>query len=95
MQFGLTDEQRLFQQVIRKFVDARVRPVAHDWEASGRYPTEIVDGFRELGLFGLTVPEEYGGLGADAVSLALAFEEIARGWMGVAGILGSHTLSAG
>lgn len=93
MQFGLTDEQQMFQQVIRKFVDAEVRPVAHEWEATNRYPTEIVEGFREMGLFGLTVPEQYGGLGADAVSLALAFEEIARGWMGVAGILGSHTLS--
>jgi alkylation response protein AidB-like acyl-CoA dehydrogenase len=93
MQFGLTDEQQMFQQVIRKFVEAQIRPVAHEWEATGRYPTEIVDGFREMGLFGLTVPEQYGGLGADAVSLALAFEEIARGWMGVAGILGSHTLS--
>lgn len=93
MQFGLTDEQQMFQQVIRKFVDAEVRPVAHDWEASGRYPTEIVDGFRELGLFGLTVPEQYGGLGADTVSLALAFEELAQGWMGVAGVLGSHSLS--
>jgi alkylation response protein AidB-like acyl-CoA dehydrogenase len=93
MQFGLTDEQQMFQQVIRKFVDAQIRPVAHDWEASGRYPTEIVNGFRELGLFGLTVPEQYGGLGADTVTLALVFEELAQGWMGVAGVLGSHTLS--
>src|SRR2546430_13636465 len=48
---------------------------------------------REMGLFGLTVPEQYGGMAADMVSLALAFEEISRGWMGVAGILGSHSLS--
>src|SRR5690349_22327713 len=48
---------------------------------------------RELGLFGLLVPEEYGGLGADMVSLAVVFEEISRGWMGIAGIIGSHSLS--
>jgi alkylation response protein AidB-like acyl-CoA dehydrogenase len=62
-------------------------------EASGAYPDEIVAGLAGLGLFGLTIPEEYGGLGADMVSLAIVFEEISRGWMGVAGILGSHTLS--
>src|SRR5690349_2360247 len=48
---------------------------------------------RDLGLFGLTVPEEYGGLGIDMVSFALVFEEIAKAWMGIAGILGSHSLS--
>ncbi|WP_344458530.1 acyl-CoA dehydrogenase family protein, partial [Actinocorallia aurantiaca] len=69
------------------------RPVAQEWEASGRYPTEIVEGMKDLGLFGLTVPEEYGGLGVDMVSFALVFEEISKGWMGIAGILGSHSLA--
>ncbi|MEV0898851.1 acyl-CoA dehydrogenase family protein [Actinoplanes sp. NPDC049802] len=93
MDFDLNDEQRMFRDVLRDFVDREIRPVAQEWEASGRYPTEIVDTMREMGLFGLTVPEEYGGLGADMVSFALTFEEIAKGWMGVAGILGSHSLS--
>ncbi|MEJ2887873.1 acyl-CoA dehydrogenase family protein [Actinomycetospora aeridis] len=93
MDFRLNDEQRLFRDTLRSFVDKEIVPVARDWEQSGRYPTEIVAGMRELGLFGLAVPEEYGGLGADMVSFALAFEEIARGWMGVAGILGSHSVS--
>ncbi|GAA0467659.1 isovaleryl-CoA dehydrogenase [Actinoplanes capillaceus] len=93
MDFDLNDEQRMFRDVLRDFVDREIRPVAQEWEASGRYPTEIVETMRELGLFGLTVPEEYGGLGADMVSFALTFEEIAKGWMGVAGILGSHSLS--
>jgi len=91
--FELSAEQRLFRDTLRAFVDKQIRPVAREWEAASRYPDEIVAIMREMGLFGLAVPEEYGGMGADMVSLALAFEEISRGWMGVAGILGSHSLS--
>jgi alkylation response protein AidB-like acyl-CoA dehydrogenase len=93
MDFTLNDEQRLFRDTLRSFVDREIVPVARDWEQSGRYPTEIVEGMKQLGLFGLAVPEEHGGLGADTVSFALAFEEISRGWMGIAGILGSHSVS--
>ncbi|MFC4056896.1 acyl-CoA dehydrogenase family protein [Planomonospora corallina] len=94
MDFELNDEQRLFRQTLREFVDAEIVPVAPEWERTGRYPAEIVERFKEMGLFGITVPEEYGGLALDRVSFALVFEEIARGWMGVAGVLGSHSLSA-
>ena len=94
MDFELSDEQRLLRDTIRAFVDARIRPVASEWEASGRYPDAIVATMAEMGLFGLLVPEQYGGMAADMVSLAVVFEEISRGWMGVAGILGSHTLSS-
>ncbi|MEV0585410.1 acyl-CoA dehydrogenase family protein [Nonomuraea sp. NPDC050310] len=93
MDFELDDDQRAFRETLRAFVDKEIVPVAGEWERTGRYPTEIVDKMKLMGLFGLTVPEEYGGLGADLVSFALVFEEIARGWMGVAGVLGSHTLS--
>src|ERR1039457_797258 len=93
MDFELSDEQRLLRDTIRSFVDAEIRPVARDWEESGRYPEEIVAVMREMGLFGLLVPEEFGGMAADMVSLAVVFEEISRGWMGVAGIIGSHSLS--
>ena len=93
MDFELSAEQRLLRDTLRAFVDDQIRPVAREWEAAGRYPDELVDTMRQLGLFGLLVPEGYGGMAADMVSLALVFEEISRGWMGVAGILGSHTLS--
>jgi alkylation response protein AidB-like acyl-CoA dehydrogenase len=93
MDFELSDEQRLLRDTIRSFVDAEIRPVAREWEESGHYPEEIVRTMREMGLFGLLVPEEYGGMAADMVSLAVVFEEISRGWMGVAGIIGSHSLS--
>ncbi len=93
MDFELSAEHQLFQRTLREFVDAEIRPVVKDWEHAGRYPTEIVEAMKGMGLFGITVPEEYGGMGADFVSLALVFEEISRGWMGIAGILGSHSLS--
>lgn len=93
MDFAFTDEQQDFRRLLRSFVDKEVIPVAREWEQSGRYPTEIVEGLAEMGLFGMTVPEEYGGLDLDPVSFAIVFEELSRGWMGIAGILGSHSLS--
>jgi alkylation response protein AidB-like acyl-CoA dehydrogenase len=94
MDFNLSDEQQMFRDTIRSFVDKEIVPVASEWEHSGRYPTEIVETMKGLGLFGMTIPEEYGGLGIDMVSFAIVFEEIAKGWMGIAGILGSHSLSS-
>jgi len=91
--FELTDEQRLFRQTLREFADKEIVPVASEWERTGRYPAEIVRRLQELGLFGLNVPEEYGGLGADRVSYALAFEEIARAWLGAAGLFGPHSVA--
>ncbi|TNC34871.1 acyl-CoA dehydrogenase family protein [Mumia zhuanghuii] len=93
MKFELDEDQREFKALLRQFVDREIVPVARDWEQAGRYPTEIVEGMKDMGLFGITVPEEYGGLDLDPVSFALVFEEIARGWMGIAGILGSHSLA--
>jgi alkylation response protein AidB-like acyl-CoA dehydrogenase len=93
MDFALSEEQREFRSLLRSFVDREIIPVAREWEQSGRYPTEIVRGMADMGLFGITVPEEFGGLDLDAVTFALVFEEISRGWMGIAGILGSHSLA--
>jgi alkylation response protein AidB-like acyl-CoA dehydrogenase len=91
--FELNDEQRLFRQTLREFADKEIVPVAPEWERTGRYPDEIVARLRELGLFGLNVPAEYGGLEADRVSYALAFEEIARAWLGAAGLIGPHSVA--
>ena len=93
MDFNLNAEQLAFKKVLREFVEKEIKPVANQYEKEGIYPTEIVATMAEMGLFGMTIPEEYGGLNVDMVSFALVFEEIARGWMGVAGILGSHSLS--
>ncbi len=93
MNFALSAEQELFREVMQAFVREQVNPVARDWEQKGRYPTEIVEAMSAMGLFGITVPEQYGGMGCDMVSIAIAFEELSRGWMGIAGILGSHSVA--
>ena len=93
MDFELSEEQRLFRQTLREFADKEIVPVASEWERAGRYPAEIVGKLKDLGLFGLNVPEEYGGLGADRVSYALAFEEVARAWLGAAGLFGPHSVA--
>ena len=93
MDFELSEEQQMFRDVLRQFVDTEIKPVAREMEQSGEYPHEIVAKMAEMGLFGITVGAEYGGLDLDTVSMSLVFEEISMGWMGIAGILGSHSLS--
>jgi alkylation response protein AidB-like acyl-CoA dehydrogenase len=93
MDFELSGEQSDFRDLMRDFARRSIAPVAREWELAGRYPTEIVDEMKVMGLFGMLVPQKYGGIGIDAVSYAIVFEEIAKAWMGVAGILGSHSLA--
>jgi alkylation response protein AidB-like acyl-CoA dehydrogenase len=91
--FELSGEQAAFRDLIRDFARKSIAPVAREWELAGRYPTEIVDEMKAMGLFGMLVPEAYGGIGIDAVSYSIVFEEIAKAWMGVSGVLGSHSLA--
>ena len=93
MDFSLSEEHQLFCDSLRSFVNREIRPVARDLEASGTYPDKIVEKMKEMGLFGITIPGDFGGMDADLLSMALVFEEISKGWMGIAGILGSHSLS--
>ncbi len=93
MDFELSEQQTALRELVRDFARKSIRPVAREWELSGRYPQEIVDQMKAMGLFGMLVPQEYGGIAIDAVSYSLVFEEIARAWMGVAGILGTHSLA--
>src|SRR6266571_8197362 len=94
MDFELSAQQAEFRSVIRDFARRSIAPVARDWELQGRYPTEIVEEMKTMGLFGILVPADYGGSAIDAVSYAIVFEEISRAWMGIAGIIGSHSLSS-
>jgi alkylation response protein AidB-like acyl-CoA dehydrogenase len=89
----LSEDQRRFRDVVRAFTDREIRPVAREMEQSGAYPTRIVEQMAEMGLFGLTVPAQWGGTGADTVTLAVVFEELSRGWMGIAGVIGSHGMA--
>src|SRR4051812_12961379 len=91
---GLTDVQDEILKTIRDFVEDKIIPVAQELEHSDTYPTEIVDGLKELGVFGLTIPEEYGGLGESLLTYALVVEEIARGWMSVSGVINTHFIVA-
>jgi alkylation response protein AidB-like acyl-CoA dehydrogenase len=91
---GLTDVQQEILKTVRSFVDKEILPVATELEHKDEYPTDIVEGMKELGLFGLTIPEEYGGLGESLLTYALVVEEIARGWMSVSGIVNTHFIVA-
>ena len=79
---------------VRRFVTAEVIPVASDFERDDRFPTQIVDQMRELGLFGITIPETYGGLGLDLLTYVGVIEELARGWMSLTGVVNTHTMAA-
>jgi alkylation response protein AidB-like acyl-CoA dehydrogenase len=79
---------------VRRFVESEVRPGAADLEHADRYPERLVDGLRELGLFGALVPTTYGGLGLDVATYARVIEELCRGWMSLAGVINSHTMAA-
>ncbi len=79
MDFELTDEQRLLQDTVRRFVDERILPDAIENDIAHRLNRDAIDGMAELGLLGIVIPEEYGGAGLDFVCEALACEEIERG----------------
>ncbi len=91
---GLTDVQQEIVSTVREFVEKEILPVATELEHADTYPSEIVEGMKEMGLFGLMIPEEYGGLGESLLTYALTVEEIARGWMSVSGIINTHFIVA-
>ena len=91
---GLTDDQVEILKAVRTFVDEKILPVATELEHADEYPQEIVDGLKELGIFGLMIPEEYDGLGESLLTYALCVEEIARGWMSVSGVINTHFIVA-
>src|SRR3954470_7832128 len=90
----LTDIQQEILSTVRSFVDKEIIPNAQKLEHGDVYPQEIVDGLKELGIFGLTIPEEFGGLGESLLTYALVVEEIARGWMSVSGVINTHFIVA-
>jgi alkylation response protein AidB-like acyl-CoA dehydrogenase len=91
---GLTDVQQEILNTVRDFVDKEIIPHAQALEHADEYPQDIVDGMKEMGLFGLTIPGEYGGLGESLLTYALVVEQIARGWMSVSGVINTHFIVA-
>jgi alkylation response protein AidB-like acyl-CoA dehydrogenase len=91
---GLTELQRDILRTVRDFVDAEVLPVATELDHADAYPDAIVRRLRELGVFGLTIGQEYGGLGEPLLTYALVVEELSRGWMSLSGIINTHFIVA-
>jgi alkylation response protein AidB-like acyl-CoA dehydrogenase len=88
----LSSEQQLMVGTVRQFVDKEVAPVASAMEHRNEYPHALVAEMRKMGLFGLNVPEEYGGAEIDFTTFAMIFEELSRGWLGLAGVIGTHSV---
>jgi alkylation response protein AidB-like acyl-CoA dehydrogenase len=91
---GLTDVQREILSAVKTFVDKEIIPNATELEHKDEFPEAIVEGMKEMGLFGLTIGEEYGGLGESLLTYALVVEQIARGWMSVSGVINTHFIVA-
>jgi butyryl-CoA dehydrogenase len=81
-------------QAVREWVEREVYPVASDFEHADEFPEPLVEQMKEMGLFGVTIPEEYGGLGLDLTTYALIQVELSRGWMSLSGVLNTHFISA-
>src|SRR5437867_7198712 len=93
MAYDLTEDQKMIVDAVREFVEREVIPVADDMEHADEFPDKIVEQMKEMGLFGMMVPEEYGGLGMSLTTYALTMIELSRGWMSLAGILNTHTMA--
>jgi alkylation response protein AidB-like acyl-CoA dehydrogenase len=90
----LSDDQRQIQKMVREFVEQEVYPVAEELEARDEFPDKIVEQMKEMGLFGLTIPEEFGGAEMDLMTYALVVAELSRGWMSLSGVINTHFMGA-
>jgi alkylation response protein AidB-like acyl-CoA dehydrogenase len=89
-----TDEQRAMTEMVHQFVDDKVIPIAEEFDHDDKFPEDVVETMKELGLFGVTIPEEYGGLGLDLTTYAMIVEELSRGWISISGIVNTHFIGS-
>jgi alkylation response protein AidB-like acyl-CoA dehydrogenase len=89
-----TDEQKAITEMVRQFVDNEVLPIAEEYDHEDKFPEAVVEQMKELGLFGVTIPEEYGGMGLDLTTYAMIVEELSRGWISVSGIVNTHFIGS-
>jgi alkylation response protein AidB-like acyl-CoA dehydrogenase len=89
-----TDEQKAITEMVRQFVDNEVLPIAEEHDHEDKFPEDVVEQMKELGLFGVTIPEEYGGMGLDLTTYAMIVEELSRGWISVSGIVNTHFIGS-
>ena len=92
--FEKTDEQEAILEMVRQFVDEQIIPKAEHYDAADEYPAPIVEQMKELGLFGVTIPEEHGGMGLDLTTYAMIVEELSRGWISISGIVNTHFIGS-
>jgi alkylation response protein AidB-like acyl-CoA dehydrogenase len=89
-----TDEQRAITEMVRQFADEQIIPNAEHYDHEDEFPEPIVEQMKELGLFGVTIPEEYGGMGLDLTTYAMIVEELSRGWISISGIVNTHFIGS-
>src|SRR5437868_14168108 len=80
--------------MVRQFVDEQVIPIAEEYDHEDKFPEAVVEQMKELGLFGVTIPEEYGGMGLDLTTYAMIVEELSRGWISISGIVNTHFIGS-
>ena len=90
----MTDEQRAICEMVRQFADEQIIPNAEHYDHEDEFPEPIVEQMRELGLFGVTIPEEYDGMGLDLSTYAMIVEELSRGWISISGIVNTHFIGS-
>ncbi|SEU35813.1 acyl-CoA dehydrogenase family protein [Nonomuraea wenchangensis] len=91
---ALSEEEKAVVETVRDFVDREVRPVARELEHADEYPEKLIEQMKRLGIFGLAVPEPYGDVLVSTACYVMVTEELARGWMSLAGAMGGHTVVA-
>src|SRR4026209_916546 len=89
-----TDEQRAITEMVRQFADEQIIPQAEHYDHEDEFPEPVVEQMKELGLFGVTIPEEYGGMGLDLTTYVMIVEELSRGWISISGIVNTHFIGS-
>src|ERR671918_614488 len=90
----MTDEQKAIVEMVRSFVDNEILPNAEEYDHEDKFPEPIVEQMKELGLFGVTIPEEHGGMGLDLTTYAMIVEELSRGWISISGVVNTHFIGS-
>ena len=90
----MTDEQKAITDMVHQFVDEQILPNAEHYDHEDSFPEPIVEQMKELGLFGVTIPEEYGGMGLDLTTYAMIVEELSRGWISISGVINTHFIGS-
>src|SRR3954447_2691573 len=90
----MTDEQQAIVEMVRNFVDNEILPNAEEYDHEDKFPEPIVEQMKELGLFGVTIPEEFGGMGLDLTTYAMIVEELSRGWISISGVVNTHFIGS-